>query len=70
MIYHFIIAQRGPNRTEALDLQGGDLAARRFADSLVGCFRVETPQGRVVWRDATQPIPNRTEARAALGSRL
>jgi len=62
MIYRFIIGTRGANKVEELEFRG-DLEARRFAASLIGCFRVETMADRVVWRDSRTEILNATEAR-------
>ena len=37
-----------------------DLSARRMADNTPDCLRVETDQGRVVWRRVPEPVAGMT----------
>lgn len=54
-LYKFL-TKRG-TATSTYDLTcDGDLDARRKAEGIATCVRVETPQGRVVWRRPLTPV--------------
>lgn len=54
MIYTFTCIRSGNRHAYDLDLSA-DLAARKLASENQTCLKVETTQGRVVWRKPLTP---------------